>query len=216
MPYPYRCFEYVAEAGDTYASIAKVFSIPENELREYNKDAAISQGVRLNIPAVGGGCVQGAFYMISAADTLYRIARRYGIPLDILLSANPYLNPAYYLPGQVIIIPRAKKALAYYTLGKGERLVDVLRKYNMDLSMFCALNQGVDALHIKEGDRVSVRKLTGCLFRRYKMKTGDSIVSVAAKFGISAGELLGANGNLKPSAIVPGAALRIPLRHIGC
>lgn len=44
-------------------------------------------------------------YTIRRGDTLYAIARRFGIPLSLLLAANPGVNPAALRVGQVITVP---------------------------------------------------------------------------------------------------------------
>ena len=51
-------------------------------------------------------CEYGEFYVIGKGETLHGIARRFGISHEVLLGMNPYLNPSYYLPGQMIIVPR--------------------------------------------------------------------------------------------------------------
>jgi LysM repeat protein len=215
MTCPFRFFEYIAETGDTYASTAKMFSIDENSLKAFNKNTFITQGAPLKIPSYSGGCARGVFYVIKQTDTLYRISRRFGILLTVLLSANPYFNPAYFFPGQVIIIPRTNKSLVFYTLGHGERLIDILKKYNMDLSMFCALNPALDPLNLTEGQRIKVRKKIGFLYRHYIMKPGDSIISVTVRFRISVDTLLSSNGGLRPGEFLPGAVVRIPINPFG-
>lgn len=205
-------FEHIAEIGDTYRSVAKKFSIGEELLRAFNDGVTLSQGAALKVPVTGGGCARGAFYIIRRKDTLYRIARRFCISVNLLLEANPYLNPAMYIAGQVIVIPLSKKSICSYTLAEGERLIDVLKKYDMDLSMFCALNPKADPIRLCE-QRVFVRKKCGLKYRRYTMKQGDTIASVAGKRGISAGCLLTANKDKSPSSFVPGAVIKVPFEE---
>ena len=54
-------------------------------------------------------CEYGNFYVMGRGETLFMIADRFGISLAELLKMNPYLNPAYYLAGQVIIVPNKKQ-----------------------------------------------------------------------------------------------------------
>jgi LysM repeat protein len=209
MAYPYEFFEYYAELGDTFSSVAKKFSVGEKELKALNDLPAITQGSRIKIPSREGGCGRGSFYMIKRGDTLYRIARRRGISVETLLACNPFLNPTYYIPGQVIVLPYAKQLLVYYTLGRNEKLADVLKRYDMDVSTFCELNPRVNPLALSEGQRVRVRKVhpSG---KRYKVKEGDTLVSIADAFDIRVSSLLAANRDFRPSELVPGVTLRIP------
>jgi nucleoid-associated protein YgaU len=44
-------------------------------------------------------------YTVQPGDTLWSIARRFGIPLGALVQANPGIDPDRIYPGQVIAIP---------------------------------------------------------------------------------------------------------------
>lgn len=211
MACPFEFFEYYAELGDTFASVAHKFSVNEKELKELNDIPAVTQGGMLKIPCRCGGCGCGAFYTIRRGDTLYRIAKRNGIPVETLLRNNPYLNPSYYLPGQVIVLPYSKQTPANYTLGKNERLADVLKRYDMDISTFCALNPKTDPMSLREGARVRVRK-SNSWGARYTVKQGDTLVSVADRFGLRVSGLLAANRDFRPGDFKPGMVLRIPER----
>jgi LysM repeat protein len=211
MANPCEFFDYYAEIGDTFTSVARKFSVGEKELKALNDIPAITQGSRIRVPCQNGGCGRGLFYTIKRGDTLYRIAKRRGISVETLLAHNPFLNPSYYVTGQVIVLPMAKQLIAYYTLGSNERLPDVLGRYEMDISTFCALNPSVNPLKLCEGQRVRVRKVQAS-GRRYTVKEGDTLVSVADRYGIRVSSLLAANRDFKPGAFIPGVVLRIPDR----
>ncbi|MGB9802898.1 LysM peptidoglycan-binding domain-containing protein, partial [Desulfofundulus sp.] len=44
-------------------------------------------------------------YVVQPGDTLWQIARRFGIPLSSLIELNGLANPDEIYPGQVIVIP---------------------------------------------------------------------------------------------------------------
>lgn len=53
-------------------------------------------------------CPQGRLYTVRTGDTLYRIARRFNVPLDALIRANPQIrDPNLIYPGQQICVPVA-------------------------------------------------------------------------------------------------------------
>jgi LysM repeat protein len=140
-----------------------------------------------------------------------RIAQRHGMALADLLAANPYLNPNCVMAGQVIVIPPSKTLQpdGDYTLADSEGLFDVLRKFGMDLTTFCALNPGVDPMNVRPGQNVQVkRRLEEGQW--YTLGHGDNLVSVAQRHGVPVSALLSANERLRPSDFVPGMPVRIP------
>jgi len=44
-------------------------------------------------------------YVIKPGDTLWKISRQYGVPVDLIVRANHITNPDLISPGDVIIIP---------------------------------------------------------------------------------------------------------------
>jgi len=211
---PYSYFDYCAEAEETFASIAKKFSASEKVIKELNDSIHITQGMKVKIPCKYGGCGRGAFYAIKKGETLFEIARRNGISLDMLLGANPYLNPSYYIHGQIIIIPQCIQQTSdkSYKLGENEGLFDVLRKFGMDVTTFCVLNPNADPMDLKCGQRVNVisKKASDTPGKWHTINSKENVLSVANKFGIKVSTLLAANENLRPSEFSEGITVRIP------
>jgi len=97
---------YTIKAGDTLYKIAQANNTTIETLIEINgltrpNDLAIGQNIW--IPTNN---TSGTTYTVRNGDTLYMIARRYGISLEQLISANPQItNPNLIQIGQVINIP---------------------------------------------------------------------------------------------------------------
>lgn len=208
----YSYFLYVLQPGDTLQSVSKRFSVSEKVLRDSNGIDRAVPGQQLKIPCVHGGCGNGTFYTLRHGETLLAAACRHGLALADLLSANPYVNPNEVEAGQVIVIPPAQRAQAddAYTLGEGEGLFDVLRKFGMDLTTFCTLNQGVKPMDVQSGQTVQVKRRMERGGRWYTLGHEDTLVSVAERHGIAVSALLSANERLRPSDFVPGMPVRIP------
>ena len=80
---------YVIQKGDTLYSISRRYDIPVDELQEYNNITDPSQiriGLELKIPVDNENSLQS--YTVRPGDTLYSIARKYGITLSDLLKLN--------------------------------------------------------------------------------------------------------------------------------
>jgi tetratricopeptide (TPR) repeat protein len=54
-------------------------------------------------PPAGAGAARA--YVIKSGDSAYSIARKYGVKLDALLTANPGLDPKRLRPGQTLNLP---------------------------------------------------------------------------------------------------------------
>jgi spore germination protein YaaH len=150
---PYSIFEYTVRSGDTPAAIARRFGLGARELAQLD---TLIPGHTVKIFCPAGACPCGAFYMIQRGDTLRRIAKRSELPLKQLLAANPYLNPARYMPGQVVIIPARRSGAGTYTLAEGERLFDALRRLHIDITTFCGLNPGIKPMDVRPGQTINI------------------------------------------------------------
>ncbi|MGE5372170.1 MAG: LysM peptidoglycan-binding domain-containing protein [Solirubrobacterales bacterium] len=101
---------YMVVAGDTLFQISQTTGVPLDAIVAANpqiKDPnVIVPGQIICIPSSYPRVCSGQLYSVKSGDTLFLIARRYGIPLNDLIAANPQIaNPDVIVPGQVICIP---------------------------------------------------------------------------------------------------------------
>ena len=57
------------------------------------------------LPPQSQALMPGCGYVVRPGDTLYGISRRYGIPLGVLLSMNPHIDPRFLRVGIDIRLP---------------------------------------------------------------------------------------------------------------
>ena len=118
---------YTVRPGDGLASIARKVDVKLADLLAANQltiSSTIHPGQVLAVPAGGGSTTptspsastpqpsSGAGmtpYTVKAGDSLFAIARRNGVTLNALLTANSFTTNSTILPGQVIRIPAATK-----------------------------------------------------------------------------------------------------------
>jgi murein DD-endopeptidase MepM/ murein hydrolase activator NlpD len=109
---------YVAQAGDTLASIARRYYTTWQTLVHVNgllSPNTIYAGQVLQVPELNQPTSEGAtahppmsgglIYVVRADDTLFRTALRHDIPPWTLTTANHVANPALIYPGQELVIP---------------------------------------------------------------------------------------------------------------
>ena len=108
------------QAGDTLGKIAVRYGTTVAELLRINglsNPDVLAIGQKLKVsgtsgaapasvsgskPATGG---QGKTYTVQKGDTLLSIARRYGLTVKQLQTANNITNPDKIFPGQKLVIP---------------------------------------------------------------------------------------------------------------
>lgn len=76
-------------------------------------------------------------YRVAAGDSLYGIARRFGLPIRAVIDAND-LQPPYALTiGQELAVPRAQ----VHEVAAGDTVYSIARRYDVDRSELVRLNR---------------------------------------------------------------------------
>ncbi|QNO16618.1 LysM peptidoglycan-binding domain-containing protein [Alkalicella caledoniensis] len=110
---------YTVKPGDSMFFIAQRFGISLKALIGANphiaNPAEIFPGDVLCIPIksadgrVPGKCPKGfgGRYTVRSGDSMFLIAKRFGVSLETLIAANPHIsNPAEIFPGDVLCVPK--------------------------------------------------------------------------------------------------------------
>lgn len=101
---------YRVQSGDSLFLIAQKYGITVDALKQANQltSTQLWVGQSLKIPSSGGtGTSSSANYTVKSGDTLYLIAKQYGISLNALLSANGMSSNTVLYPGQRLVIPKS-------------------------------------------------------------------------------------------------------------
>lgn len=139
--------EYIVQPGDTLSVIARRFGITLQQLLAVNPQITdpnrIFPGQRINIPV---DTTPPSFYIVQPGDTLYLIARRFGITLDQLLAANPQITDSNRIfPGQRINIPTGPppSGTTFYVVQRGDTLFGIAQRFGTTISVLLSLNPGI-------------------------------------------------------------------------
>lgn len=167
-------------------------------------------------------CPGGNLYQIRAGDTLYQISRRFRVSVDAILQANPSVDPESLRVGQLICIPVSgaqptacpANSLSY-TIRPGDTFWGLARRFGTTVSAIQQLNPGVNPDALLVGQTICIPstpvppQMPG---RMYTVQPGDTMFSIARRFGVSLDQLIAANPNIPdPNRITPGMQILIPV-----
>jgi len=155
---------HVVRPGEALAALAAAYGSSVEAIKKASglKTWRIQPGQELVIPyRVDGG--EGPRlppgvrrYVVKKGDTLERIAKRFGLTVLELVSANPTLKSLDRIPlGATLLIPEGAKG-RIVVLGPGKSLADLARAYRLDVSELARANGVKDPLELRPGDLVLI------------------------------------------------------------
>ncbi|MGE5557071.1 MAG: LysM peptidoglycan-binding domain-containing protein [Bacillota bacterium] len=154
-------------------------------------------------------------YIIRPGDTLFAVARRFGITLERLLAANPQItNPAVIFPGQRIRIPVVTPPSQAYIVQAGDTLIRIAQRFGITLGQLLAANpQITNADLIFTGQRILIPAAAPPppSTITYIIQPGDTLYLIARRFNTAVETLLRLNPQITNSArIFPGQRIQVP------
>ena len=154
-------------------------------------------------------------YVVKSGDTLWSIAKKYGVSVDELKEKNNLTSNALSI-NQVLLIPTVLEEVPeeigeYYTVVSGDTLYSIANKYGLTVDELKSLNNlSSDTLSIGQVLNVSNSSTTPSNpSNTYTVKSGDSLYSIARKYGITVDALKSANGKTS-NLLSIGEVLVIP------
>lgn len=135
---------YVVQPGDSLWQIANEFDVTVDELKSYNNLTSnlLNIGQVLKIPGVNNSSndvVQdNSTYVVKSGDSLWNIAKRYGISVDELKSYNNLTSNLLNI-GQVLKIPGMAPNNTY-VVKSGDSLWKIANNYGVSVDELIALN----------------------------------------------------------------------------
>lgn len=183
---------YTVKAGDTVAAIAGRHGLSTASVLALNGlgwKSLIFPGQVLKLAAganlAPASTQEGGRYTIARGDTISRIAARFGVPVESVLSANGLGWSSIIYPGQTIAIPAVSAPAA------------------PQIELVSATSPAAPAAPAAPTARPAPTS-------SYTIKSGDTISSIAARFGVTTQAVLDANGLTASSIIYPGQTIAIP------
>ncbi|MCK4258705.1 MAG: LysM peptidoglycan-binding domain-containing protein [Halanaerobiales bacterium] len=157
------------------------------------------------------------YYEVYPGDTLWTIARKYGITMFHLLVANPEItNPNLIYYGQLIRIPLGVLPDSIiYTIRPNDTLWMISRYFALTLDQLLQSNpQIVTPSLIYIGQQINISSVAPPPNTRlYAVQSGDTLYKIARRLGTTDGELLRLNlGITNPNLIYLGQRIVVPIK----
>ena len=173
-------------------------------------------------------------YKAKKGDSLFGIARTFGWDDKILAELNPsVVSPLkkgmliYYPTGEKVKINEAaleifsEQTELHHEVKRGETVYSVAKMYNMPVEKIYAQNPS-SRNGIKAGESLLIRKADAVntadnskhpVF--YSVKSGDTLFSLARRFGVTVEALMKSNPGVDESNFRAGSTVKVPVRGTG-
>lgn len=212
---------YTVKSGDSLWSIAQSYNTTVNTLKSLNgltsNDLQIGQTLKL--PGnIGETPVESNTYTVKAGDSLWSIANKYGITVNELKRLNNLTSDNLTI-GQALRVPSSETGTTTggtpttsntYTVKSGDSLWKIANQYNVTVNAIKTLN-GLTSDSLTIGQQLLIPTTTGNANtnKTYTVKSGDSLWSIANKYGTNVNTLKSLN-NLTSNMLQIGQTLRLP------
>ncbi|MBP8959982.1 MAG: LysM peptidoglycan-binding domain-containing protein [Bacteroidales bacterium] len=166
-----KYYIHIVKKGETAYSISKAYGITVDELIKNNRDAAsgVKEGQALRIPVIEAekpttpqerGVVKKdeskyIYHKLRPGETVYSLARSYGVSVQDIISSNPGLEinklpvnyeiaiPMPYIEQEPEISTTPKKEYIDHKVVKGESLSSIAEKYGISVMDIRRENKGL-------------------------------------------------------------------------
>lgn len=168
-------------------------------------------------------------YEVKKGETIYGIAKKFGWNIDELVRINPdaarHLKKGdrLYYPTQednIVESQSSGEILDFepepiiHTVKKGETVYGLSRQYDLPLETIYRYHPSAKQ-GLKTGETLEFPQSKNSKFYFYRIKTGDSLYSVAQKFNTSIEGILKDNPRLSERNFKTGETIRIDLSNSG-
>ena len=218
---------YTIQSGDTLSEIAQRYNTTVNELVRLNNiqnPNMIYANETLLIPTKNNSISTGSddknntIYIVQRGDTLYSIAKRFNTTVQNIVNNNGISNPNLIYPGQRLIIAKSTTNIQTkyinYTIKRGDTLWGIANKYNTTVNELAYINgiRNVNRIYVNQVIRIPINISIGeydCGHCIYTVRRGDTLSTIANRFGKNVNEIAELNGIKNVNYIYVGQKLRI-------
>ncbi len=194
-------------------------SVPVVQASERSESVEPRTTVNTPTPAVSSNTGDTrVVYKVRRGDTLAKIASRYGVTIRDIQNWNGLKgsviktgqNLKLYPPDNATPSTATESESTVYRVRRGDTLTGIASKYGVTVKQIQQWNN-LRGTTIRSGQRLKIytgSKAAASTTVTYKVKRGDSLGKIAARYGVTVSDLKSWN-NLKSNTIVPGQTLKV-------
>ena len=212
---------YVVRRGDSLWSISKKYGISVDELKRMNNLSSNLLSVGQTLRVKGVPETNNEIYVVKSGDTLYGIASRFGVNVDDLRRYNNLSGNVLSI-GQQLFIPTGQMVddvigtdYDTYVVKTDESLFSIASMYGISVDELKRINNlGNDVLFVGQqllvptGSDIVDSNITN--YVDYRIVSGDTLYSIANRYGVSVDELKSLN-NLSNNNLSVGQVIKVPV-----
>lgn len=170
----------------------------------------------------GSAPVSGTSYTVKSGDTLYSIARRNDVTVNQMVSANDLADASLIRVGQVLTIPKETSSpptsspppssKVTYKVKAGDTLYSIGGRYGVTVNQLKSANNITNVRLLQIGQVLTIPNQSAPeeSAETYKVKSGDTLYSIARRHGTTVKKIAETNNISNPSLIRVGIVLTIP------
>lgn len=199
---------YTVKKGDSLYSIARAYDISVSDLKNANNltSNVLSIGQVLKIPDIVEKGDTSVYY-VKKGDTLYGIAKNYGVSVDEIKKLND-LSSNNLTIGQELLIPGLSSgsvpSVNVYTVVKGDSLYKIANLYGVSVDELKSANNLTSSV-ISIGQQLVIPSGSS---KTYVVKRGDTLYGIARDNNTTVDRLKELNG-LSGNTLSVGQVLKV-------
>lgn len=203
---------YIVKKGDSLWSIANKYGLTVDKLKDINNLSSnmLSVGQKLLInDGTDVDNVNENYYIVKSGDTLYSIAKKYGLTVDELKKMNNLSSNTLSINQKLLVGNDMSTDDNYdvYVVESGDTLWGIASKYNTSVDKIKDINN-LNSNNLSIGQKLLVPG-NNLGTKKYIVKSGDTLYKIAQNNGTTVTELINLN-NLKTTNLSIGQVLYIP------
>ena len=167
---------------------------------------------------------ESIFYTVRQGDTLSEIANQYGTTVQELVDINQLANPNLIYPGQTLRIAtnstvngsetRGTGSITY-TVQRGNTLSQIANAYGVSVNHIVEINNIQNPNLIYPGEKLRITESNNTTLNPvlqnnyYTVQLGDTLSSIAKKYGVTLQYLVNLNGIQNSNLIYVGQLIKV-------